>query len=134
MQRRDLQEYTNEQSPETNPIFEAFFLPSNIKFISDEIAYKLDQVGAKGMRVPDGDIKNAMFEFYYYAFNHPSIMTQEVINTITNRIITDKELQDTSHLNPWIQQFNGNFGIQEISNIKLDHRRTNHTMEFSVQR
>jgi hypothetical protein len=61
-------------------------------------------------------------------------MTQEVINTITSRIITDKELNDTSHLNPWILQFNGNFGIREVSNIKLDNRRTNHTLEFSIQR
>ena len=135
MQRRDLQDYTNQESPETYPIFEAFFSKDNIKFINDEITYKMKMAGAgDNFQVHPGDVKNAMYEFYYYAFNHPAIMTQEVINVLVKRFIQDKETQDTAHLNPWIQQFDGTFGIQEIPFIKLDHRRAKETLEFSVQR
>jgi len=132
-QSRDSLNYIRENDPQLNPVYAQFFDPNNVAFISKEISFKLMETLKRKIKIPDSDIIAAMHEFYLYAFNHPQVMVQQTINALTNRILTDEEIQDTSHWKPWVQQFDGNFGIREVSYIKLNHKRVS-TLEFTTQR
>lgn len=132
-QRRFMLAAVNEAAPDTYHEFHRLFDPKNIEFISKEVSYRLKIALKENIRVPVSDIENALYEFYTYAYTNVEVMTQEAINALVNRIITDRELQDTSHWNKWVTQFDGTFGIQEVSFIKLNQKRMN-TLEFSVQR
>jgi hypothetical protein len=134
MQNRDFLKYADSANPTLNDGYHYLFSAENKKFISDEVSYKLNAALPGNHGVKMDAIENALSEFYSYAYEHPQVITQKVINLLVDLVLKDKQHQDNSHLDPWIQVYDGNHGLKGYDTVKLNHRRHTTTLEFTVQR
>ena len=124
--------------PSLDPNYNYFFSQRNITYISQTVTQRLRNLfpKRKPVRVTDENIKGIMWEWYQYEYNNPQIMTQEIINMITNSLENELSVEDNNQtLDPWIQLHDENYGISrhDFSGIKLNNRRYQVT-DFEVRR
>lgn len=124
--------------PSLDPNYNYFFSQRNITYISQTVTQRLRNLfpKRKPVRVTDENIKGIMWEWYQYEYNNPQIMTQEIINMITNSLENELSIEDNNQtLDPWIQLHDENYGISrhDFSGIKLNNRRYQVT-DFEVRR
>ena len=130
--------YLVETDPSVDPVYSHFFSQVNIQYISESVTRRLRELFPKRrpIRITDDNIRTIMWEWYQFEYNNPQIMTQEVINMITNSLENDISIEENNQkLDPWIKLYDENYGISrhDFSGIRLNNRRYQ-VSDFEVRR
>jgi hypothetical protein len=131
---RDYYEYARLATPNQVPQYADFMSDSNIRIISEDVAKLIKESFPNEplFKVNERSIRDTMWSVYSTDLQHNQVMIQMVINLLAQQVILQKEAQDTSHLDPHIQDTPELFGLSyyDPGIIQLNHKR-NEPLQFN---
>lgn len=91
---------------------------------------------SKRLRVDTENIKSIMWELYTTRLADWRLIPQETVNLLVNNIRGEIEMEEYYRsLDPWINQQKEQYGITNVDPaMKLNHRRTQQTVDFAIRR